>query len=76
MFSQVPCDTTIPAEVPQELQITAQELPTDQQMPEEPSTVRPQEEPEIQLVSHVQEISSPKRLILYTGNNFSTQGLI
>ncbi|KDR17189.1 hypothetical protein L798_08291 [Zootermopsis nevadensis] len=30
-------------------------------MPEEPSTVRPQEEPEIQLVSHVQEISSPKR---------------
>lgn len=63
---------TIPAEVPLE----SQELPPEQPMPEEPSTVQPQEEPEIQLVSHVQEISSPKRLIFCTGTNCSMQSVI
>lgn len=61
---------TIPAEVPQESQIIAQELP-----PEVP-TVPPQEEPEIQLVSHVEDISSPKRLIFCTGTNCPMQHVI
>lgn len=60
---------TIPAEVPHESQIVARELPPEQPMPEEPSTVQPQKEPEIRLVSHVQEISSPKRLMFCTGKN-------
>jgi hypothetical protein len=52
---------TIVAEVPQESQIIAQDMPLEQPMPEELSTVQPEEESDIQLATHIQEISSPKR---------------
>lgn len=47
--------------VPQECQIVVQELPPQERMPEELSTIQPQEEPEMRVVPHVEEMTSPKR---------------
>jgi hypothetical protein len=51
--------------VPQECQIVVQELPPQERMPEELSTIQPQEEPEMRVVPHVEEMTSPKRLIFF-----------
>jgi hypothetical protein len=51
------------------LQIIAEEVPPEQPMPEDLSTVQPHEKPEIQYLTHAQEISSPERLIFSIRTN-------
>jgi hypothetical protein len=54
------------------LQVVAQEVPPEQPLPEHLSTIQPQEKAEFQYATHVQEISSPKRLISSITTNITS----